>query len=79
MNHAIHMAAVTQIRYPTTEGRAYYDRKIAAGMPHRSALRALKRGISDAIYRRLLDDANNRDTQRRGGPGGQSGTTLSPA
>jgi hypothetical protein len=28
INHAIHMAAVTQIRYPTA-GRAYYDRKLA--------------------------------------------------
>jgi transposase len=24
-NHAIHMAAVTQIRYPSTTGRTYYD------------------------------------------------------
>ncbi len=29
LNHAIHMAAVTQIRYRHTDGRAYYDRKIA--------------------------------------------------
>ncbi len=73
MNHAIHMAAVTQIRYPTTEGRAYYDRKIAEGMQHRSALRALKRRISDAIYRRLLKDANKQHPQAGNGPGGQSG------
>lgn len=73
LNHAIHMAAVTQIRYPTTDGRAYYDRKIAAGMPHRSALRALKRRISDAIYRKLVDDANIRQPKRISGPGGHSG------
>jgi transposase len=72
LNHAIHMAAVTQIRYPGT-GRDYYDRKIAAGMPHRSALRALKRKISDAIYRRLLDDTNTRRGSRFTGPGGQTG------
>jgi transposase len=58
LNHAIHMAAVTQISNPATTGRAYYDRKIATGMPHRSALRALKCEISDAIYRRLINDAN---------------------
>jgi transposase len=29
LNHAIHMAAVTQIRHRHSEGRAYYDRKIA--------------------------------------------------
>ena len=52
------MAAVTQIRNPGTAGRTYYDRRIAAGMPHRSALRALKRKVSDAIYRRLIEDAN---------------------
>jgi len=73
LNHAIHMAAVTQIRYPTTEGRAYYDRKIAAGMQHRSALRALKRKISDAIYRKLINDANAQRHKASRGPGGQSG------
>jgi len=31
LNHAIHMAAVTQIRYPATIGRTYYDRKLAEG------------------------------------------------
>jgi hypothetical protein len=49
LNHAIHIAAVAQIRNPGTEGRAYYNRRIAAGMPPRSALRALKRKVSDAI------------------------------
>jgi transposase len=73
LNHAIHMAAVTQIRYPHTEGRAYYEGKIAAGMPHRSALRALKRRISDAIYRRLLDDAKTQSPTAVSGPGGQAG------
>ncbi|MFZ0078517.1 MAG: IS110 family transposase, partial [Trebonia sp.] len=29
LNHAIHMAAVTQIRYRHTKGRAYYDKKLA--------------------------------------------------
>jgi transposase len=71
MNHAIHMAAVTQIRHPDTAGRAYYDRKIAAGMTHKSALRALKRKVSDAIYRKLVDDAK-RD-ELGSGPGGQPG------
>src|SRR5215472_4981684 len=31
VNHAIHMAAVTQIRYRHTAGRAYYDKKRAEG------------------------------------------------
>jgi transposase IS116/IS110/IS902 family protein len=31
LNHAIHMAAVTQIRYRHTKGRTYYDKKLAEG------------------------------------------------
>jgi transposase len=31
LNHVIHMAAVTQIRYRHSDGRAYYERKIAEG------------------------------------------------
>jgi len=57
LNHAMHMAAVTQIRYDTP-GRAYYDRKIAEGKTKKEALRALKRRVSDAIYRQLLVDAD---------------------
>ena len=43
------MAAITQIRQPNSEGRAYYDKKLAAGKTHREALRLLKRQISDAV------------------------------
>ena len=31
LNHAIHMAAVTQIRYQHSRSRAYYDKKMAEG------------------------------------------------
>jgi transposase len=31
INHAIHMAAITQIRHLHSEGRAYYDKKLAEG------------------------------------------------
>jgi hypothetical protein len=41
LNHAIHMAAITQIRYRHSDGRAYYDRKIAEGKTHKEALRSL--------------------------------------
>jgi transposase len=70
LNHAIHMAALTQIRYPDTVGRSYYNRKISEGMKHKSALRALKRKISDTIYAHLMNDARHRASQD---PGGQSG------
>jgi hypothetical protein len=29
------MAAITQIRQPHSEGRAYYDKKLAEGKTHR--------------------------------------------
>ena len=57
LNHAIHIAAITQIRNDTP-GRAYYQRKVAEGKSNREALRALKRKISDAVYRQLIIDAN---------------------
>ena len=57
LNHAIHMAAVTQIRHPGSEGRGYFDKKLAEGKTRKEALRALKRRISDAIYARLQADA----------------------
>jgi transposase len=56
LNHAIHMAAICQIRQPHSEGRAYFDRKLADGKTKKEALRALKRRISDAIYKQLVLD-----------------------
>lgn len=55
LNHAIHMAAITQIRNETP-GRVYYDKKIAEGKTRKEALRALKRRISDVVYQRLVAD-----------------------
>lgn len=57
LNHAIHMAAICQIRQPHSEGRAYFDRKLADGKTKKEALRALKRRVSDAIYRQLVLDS----------------------
>ena len=71
LNHAIHIAAVTQIRHRHSPGRAFYDRKLAAGKTKKEALRALKRRITDAVYRQLRADAARTDA----GPGGQAGTT----
>ena len=57
LNHAMHMAAVTQVRNDTP-GRAYYLRKQAEGKSRKEAMRALKRRISDAVYQRLITDAH---------------------
>jgi transposase len=73
INHAIHMAAITQIRHKHSEGRAYYDRKIAEGKTHKEALRSLKRRISDAIFARLQADARHAAKAPVKGPGGQPG------
>jgi transposase len=57
LNHALHLAAICQIRQPHSEGRAYFDRKVTDGKTKKEALRALKRQISNAVYRQLLLDA----------------------
>jgi hypothetical protein len=67
------MAAITQIRHAHSEGRAYYDRKIASGKTRKDALRCLKRKISDAIYARLRADAGITTPSAGKGPGGQKG------
>jgi hypothetical protein len=73
VNHAIHMAAITQIRHSHSQGRAYYDKKLAEGKTHKEALRSLKRPISDAIYARLRADARQSASSANEGPGGQPG------
>ena len=55
LNHALHIAAVTQLRYPN-KGRDYYDKKLAEGKTSKEAIRALKRRISDVVYRTLVAD-----------------------
>ena len=56
LNHAIHIAAICQLRHPS-EGRTYYDKKTTEGKTSKEALRALKRRISDRVYRHLVSDA----------------------
>jgi transposase len=55
LNHALHIAAVTQVAHDTP-GRTYYLRKQAEGKTRKEALRALKRRISDAVYHQLVAD-----------------------
>ena len=78
LNHAIHMAAVTQIRYRHTKGRAYYDKKLAEGKTTKEALRALKRQISDAIFACLQEDARRAAAAATRAREGNRGTTLHP-
>ena len=59
LNHALHLIAVTQVGHDTA-GRAYYERKLAEGKTKKEALRALKRRISDAVWRELQADLHHR-------------------
>jgi transposase len=76
LNHAVHMAAVTQVRFRHSEGRAYYDRKIKEGKTNKEALRCLKRRISDAIFAHLVADAKRKADGAKGGPGRANGERL---
>ena len=71
LNHAIHMAAITQISHAHSNGGAYDERKIAEGKTHKEALRCLKRRISDAIVAGLRADV------RAAGLGGHPGDLSS--
>jgi hypothetical protein len=61
--------ATVQLRNPT-EGRAYFDRKVASGKTSMEAMRCLKRQLSDIVYRQLVADLLTSTTT---GPGGQAG------
>jgi transposase len=71
INRVLHIMAVVQLRNPT-EGRAYYDRKVAAGKTPREAMRALKRRLSDLVYHQMIADARAAAT----GPGGHRGAAT---
>jgi transposase len=71
INRALHIMAVVQLRHDT-EGRAYYRRKLAAGKTPMEAMRALKRRLSDVVYKQMVKDATKTGT----GPGGHAGATL---
>ena len=64
--------AVVQLRH-ATKGRAYYDRKVAAGKTPMEAMRALKRRLSDVVFRQMAADAR----AARTGPGGHTGAATS--
>ena len=57
LNHALHIAAIVQIRNHHSPGRHYYERKLAEGKTPREAVRALKRRLSDVVWRHLIADA----------------------
>jgi transposase len=71
INRVLHIMAVVQLR-SDTEGRRYYRSKLAAGKTSMEAMRALKRRLSDLVYKQMVKDARTGKT----GPGGQRGAAL---
>ena len=69
INRVLHIMATVQLRN-ATEGRAYFDRKKAGGKSSNEAMRCLKRRLSDAVYRVMVDDLAK---TLRTDPGGQPG------
>jgi transposase len=57
LNHAIHTVAICQIRQTHSEGRGYFEKKVAEGKTKREAIRSLKRQISNTVFRHLVLDA----------------------
>jgi hypothetical protein len=55
-----------------TEGRRYYDRKVAGGKTTKEAMRCLKRRLSDIVYNQMRADAK----RLAASPGGHPGATL---
>jgi transposase len=88
INRALHIMAVVQLRHSTTNGRRYFDRRVAEGKTPMEAMRALKRRLSDVIYRQLVndqkqqnagEDLRNAETRRTGSEGHAGATTKSSA
>lgn len=63
LNAALHRIAVTQIRLPG-RGRDYLAKRMASGDSKTEAIRALRRRISDEVYRRLRHDEAHPTTLR---------------
>ena len=63
LNAALHRIAITQMQRPGS-ARDYVERRRAAGDTKTEAIRALRRRISDEVYRRMLADEHSRTAAR---------------
>ena len=63
LNVALHRIAITQLQRPG-RGREYIDHRRAAGDTKTEAIRALRRRISDEVFRRMRDDEAAQATRR---------------
>jgi transposase len=51
------MVAICEIRQTQSEGRVYFEKKVAEGRTKKDAIRSFKRQISNTVYRHLVLDA----------------------
>lgn len=58
---------IAQLR-SDTEGRRYFDRKVAAGKTKMEAMRCLKRRLSDIVYNQMRADARRLGASPGGHP-----------
>jgi transposase len=65
LNVALHRIAITQMRR-AGPGQAYYRHRLAAGDTKTEAIRALRRRISDEVYRRMRTDERQRQAPSSG-------------
>ena len=56
LNAAIHRMALTQLRY-SASAAACVERRLVAGSTKPDAIRALKRRLSDVVYRAMIADS----------------------
>ncbi|NHC13135.1 IS110 family RNA-guided transposase [Motilibacter deserti] len=75
INRVLHIMAIVQLRNDT-DGRAYYRRKLAAGKTPMEAIRALKRRLSDIVYRQLVADQKRQRGTTVADPGGHVGAAT---
>ncbi|MGH8987034.1 MAG: IS110 family transposase, partial [Acidimicrobiales bacterium] len=59
INCALHRIAITQMRIEGP-GRTYFTHRLSLGDTKTEAIRALRRRISDEVFRRLLADESAR-------------------
>ena len=67
VNAALHRIAITQAGRPTL-GRAYIERRMAAGNTRTEALRLLRRRLSDVVFRTLVADEASHSQEIREEP-----------
>ena len=73
INRVLHIMAIAQLRHDS-QGRDYYQHKLTTGKTPTESIRALKRRLSDIVYRQMVKDTTTATPETD--PGGHTGATL---